>query len=185
MNDLLELKSALSEQHIELVHIVVFDKNHCIGKRHSFTWFLPEVVQHFKALTSGGVIVMGRNTFEAIGQPLSNRTNWVISSDEGWEVDGIHIAHSLEDALWFASEDVRQSEQASCLFILGGEEVFEQTLDIADRLETVRLDLSINGDVFYPEIPEQFRLFKQKHGVSLQQSIHYHFETYRVLPNSE
>lgn len=183
MNDLLALKETLSAQHIELVHIAVMDQYDCIGHQQHFSWYIPEAVQHFKALTSGGVIVMGRNTFEAIGQPLSNRINWVLTQDEDWDAEGIHIAHSIEDALWCASEDVRESEQASCLFIMGGGEIFEQTIDIADRLEIVRIDVDLQGDVFYPDFPEHLSLFKEKHGTSIQQAIPYRFETYRQLPD--
>lgn len=182
MSDLLELKIALSEQHVELVHIVVFDKYYCLGKRKQFTWFVPEVAQHFKALTNGGVIIMGRNTFDAIGQPLSHLVNWVVTHDETRDINGVNIAHSLEDALWFASEDVRVSEQASCLFILGGADLFQQTLPIVDRLEIVRLGVVINGDIYYPKIPECFSLFKHKQGVSCYHNVEYHFETYRQLP---
>ncbi|MFB2537669.1 MULTISPECIES: dihydrofolate reductase [unclassified Acinetobacter] len=178
---LLDIKYELNAQNIELVHVVAFDEKHCIGKDNQLAWHVPEDLQHFKAVTSGGVIVMGRKTFESMGRPLPNRTNWVITRDKNWSADGVKVAHSLEDALRLASLDVPHSQQADCLFVIGGGEIFKQTLPIMDRLEISRIALDVQGDAFYPEIPDEFSLCGSEQGVSAKNGIGYTFETYRQL----
>ncbi len=180
---LLDLKYQLNDKNIELVHVVAFDREHCIGKDNQLAWHVAEDLQHFKAITSGGVIVMGRKTFESMGRPLPNRINWVITRDKQWTAEGVKIAHSLEDALQQASEDVVQSEQKNCLFVLGGGEIFKQTLPIMDRLEISRIDVDVQGDAFYPAIPDDFYLVSQTQGVS-KNGIAYIFETYQKSNNS-
>lgn len=178
---LLDLKYQLNDKNIELVHVVAFDRAYCIGKDNQLAWHVPEDLQHFKAITSGGVIVMGRKTFESMGRPLPNRINWVITRDKQWTAEGVKIAHSLEDALQQASEDVAQSEQKNSLFVIGGGEIFKQTLPIMDRLEISRIDVDVQGDAFYPQIPAEFSLCGQEQGVSAKNGIGYVFETYRQL----
>lgn len=175
--NLLAIKQQLNDKNIELVHVVAFDQEHCIGKDNQLAWHVPEDLQHFKAITTGGVIVMGRKTFDSMGKPLPNRTNWVITRDKTWTADGVKIAHSLADALLLASDDVADNQQKNSLFVIGGGEIFKQTLPIMDRLEISRIDVDVQGDAFYPVIPADFRLTKQTHGVS-KNGISYCFETY-------
>lgn len=179
--NLLEIKHILNAQNIELVHVVAFDKNHCIGKDNQLAWHIPEDLKHFKYITSGGVIIMGRKTFESMGRALPNRINWVITRDKHWTAEGVKIAHSLEEALIQAHVDVANCEKNQSLFIIGGGEIFKQTLPMMDRLEITRVDLDVQGDAFYPMITDEFRLCYQEHGVSAKNDIHFTFETYRQL----
>lgn len=171
------IKQNLNAKNIELVHVVAFDQEHCIGKDNQLAWHVPEDLQHFKAITTGGVIVMGRKTFDSMGKALPNRTNWVITRDKTWTADGVKIAHSLEDALLLASDDVANSKQQNSLFIIGGGEIFKQTLPITDKLYISRIDLDVQGGAFYPALPADFRLIQQTHGIS-KNGIGYCFETY-------
>lgn len=178
--NLFEIKQTVNAKNIELVHVVAFDKNHCIGKDNQLAWHIPEDLKHFKDITSGGVIVMGRKTFESMGRALPNRINWVITRDKNWSADGVRIAYSLENALELASQDVVNSDKKQ-LFIIGGGEIFKQTLPIMDRLEITRVDLDVQGDAFYPAIPSEFTLTYSEHGTSAKNGVDYIFETYRQL----
>ncbi|MDO4224204.1 MAG: dihydrofolate reductase, partial [Acinetobacter sp.] len=148
-------------------------------------WHVPEDLQHFKAITNGGVIVMGRKTFESMGRALPNRVNWVITRDQNWSADGVKVAHSLESALELASQDVPTSQQPNRLFIIGGGEIFKQTLPIMDCLEISRIDLDVQGDAFYPPIPAEFTLCSSEQGVSAKNGVAYTFESYRQLHQAE
>ena len=131
-------------QGIEVVHVVAMDKNNCIGKGNALPWHISADLKHFKAITQGGVVIMGRKTLESMGRALPNRVNWVITRDPLWQFEGVKVAYSIEDALNEALTDVQHSEKAS-VFIIGGGEIFTQTLNIADRLELTHVDLDVQG----------------------------------------
>ena len=140
---------------IEIVHVVAMDQQHCIGVDNQLPWHLSDDLKHFKRTTQGGVVLMGRKTYDSMGRALPNRINWVLTRDESWQMDGVKVAHSLERILDQACHDVKQQGHSS-LFIIGGAEIFKQTVDIADRLELTHVDLNVQGDTFYPAIPECF-----------------------------
>lgn len=158
----------------QIVHVVAIDRKHCIGKDNGLAWHIPEDLKHFKAITAEGVVIMGRKTFESIGRPLPNRVNWVITRDTAWTADGIKVAHSLEDALKLASQDSQNGK----LFIIGGGEIYRQSIELADVLEITRVDLDIQGDAFYPAIPSNFTLIKSSNHISEKSGTPYRFETY-------
>lgn len=170
-------KQNLSNLDVELVQVVAFDRKHCIGKDNQLAWHIPEDLQHFKAITTGGVVMMGRKTFESIGKPLPNRTNWVITRDTNWTADGVKVAHSLEQAILLASLDAQHTDKNK-LFIIGGGEIYRQSIELADRLEITRVDLQIDGDAFYPSIPSDFQLINSTTGTSEKTGIGFVFETY-------
>ena len=145
----------LNPQGIEIVHVVAMDRARCIGKGNDLPWHIPADLQHFKALTQGGVVLMGRKTLESMRRALPNRSNWVITRDATWQFAGVNVAHTLQDGLVGALADVIARGQ-NRLFIIGGGEIFSQTIDIADRLELTHVDLDVQGDAFYPEIPAHF-----------------------------
>lgn len=97
-------------QNVEVVHVVAMDKNHCIGKGNALPWHISADLKHFKEITQGGVVVMGRKTLESMGRALPNRVNWVITRDINWQFDGVKVAYSIEDALNAALEDVKNTE---------------------------------------------------------------------------
>lgn len=164
--NLANAKQKLTANNIALVHVVAFDNQYCIGKNNQLAWHIPEDLQHFKQITTGGVVVMGRKTFESIGKALPKRVNWVISRDNTWTADGVKVAHSLEHALTQAAKDVTASCQPNRLFIIGGAQIFEATLPIADLLYTTKVDLTVNGDVFYPDDLTNFRPIHQRYYIS-------------------
>lgn len=165
-------------QNTEIVHVVAMDKHHCIGKGNALPWHISADLKHFKAITQGGVVIMGRKTLESMGRALPNRVNWVITRDPAWQFDGVKVAHSIEEALNGALTDVQQAEKAS-LFIIGGGEIFKQTLTIADRLELTHVELDVQGDAHYPEIPEGFRKISSEPHTDEKTGIAFEFATYQ------
>lgn len=165
-------------QDIEVVHVVAMDKNNCIGKGNALPWHISADLKHFKAITQGGVVIMGRKTLESMGRALPNRVNWVITRDPSWQFEGVKVAHSIEDALNEALTDVQHSEKAS-LFIIGGGEIFTQTLKIADRLELTHVDLDVQGDAHYPKISEDFQKVNSEHHQDEKSLVKFEFATYQ------
>lgn len=165
-------------QGIEVVHVVAMDKNNCIGKGNALPWHISADLKHFKAITQGGVVIMGRKTLESMGRALPNRVNWVITRDPSWQFEGVKVAHSIEDALNEALTDVQHSEKAS-LFIIGGGEIFTQTLNIADRLELTHVDLDVQGDAHYPKISEDFQKVNSEHHQDEKSLFKFEFATYQ------
>ena len=120
--------------------------NREIGIDNQLPWHLPKDLKHFKEITSGHPIIMGRKTYESIGKPLPNRTNIVISRKKDWFEEGILIVGSIKEAIKFGQkidEDI---------FIIGGGNIFEQTMDIADKLEVTEIKTNIEADTFFPKI---------------------------------
>ena len=106
-------------QNLEVVHVVAMDQQRCIGKANDLPWHISADLKHFKAITQGGVVVMGRKTLESMGRTLPNRVNWVITRDHNWSFEGTKVAYSIEDALTQAVADVQASEKPTSIFIIG------------------------------------------------------------------
>ena len=120
-----------------------------IGADNQLLWHLPKDLKHFKEITSGHPIIMGRKTYESIGKPLPNRTNIVISRKNDWFEEGILIVGSIKEALKFAKKIDEN------VFIIGGGTIYEQTIDLADQLEVTLVDAELKADTFFPKIDEK------------------------------
>ena len=133
----------------EIVIIAAVAKNRVIGKDNTLIWNIPEDMAHFKALTSGQTVIMGRKTWESLPprfRPLPGRRNIVISRQADYEAPGAELAGSLELALQLAAP-------AETAFIIGGEQIYRQAMAVADRLEITEVELEPEGDAWFPEIP--------------------------------
>ena len=128
--------------------IAAIGKNNELGKDNQLQWHLPVDLKHCKNLTSGHPIIMGRKTYESIGKPLPNRTNIVVSRKENWFEEGILIVPSLKDAIKHAKK-INEN-----IFIIGGGEIYRNTIDMADRLEITQVNHQTDADVFFPKIDE-------------------------------
>ena len=113
-------------QDLEVVHVVAMDQQRCIGQGNDLPWHISADLKHFKEITQGGVVVMGRKTLESMGRTLPKRINWVITRDREWQFTGTKVAYSIEDALRQAVADVKASEKPNSIFIIGGGEIFTQ-----------------------------------------------------------
>jgi len=129
--------------------LVSITENNVIGKENKLLFHLPKDLRHFKNTTWGTVIIMGRKTFDSIGKPLPGRTNIVITSNSTWQATGIVIASGLEDAL-------QKAAATNCkeIFIVGGGEIYRQSMDLADTIYLTRVHAELEGDTFFPVIEE-------------------------------
>jgi dihydrofolate reductase len=125
--------------------IVAMSENKVIGKNNSLPWHLPADLQHFKTITMGKPILMGRKTFESIGRPLPGRKNVVITRDTTFKAEGCVVVHSVDDAL---KECVNDAE----VVVIGGAELFSQMLPNVKRLYLTVIHHEFDGDVFFPEL---------------------------------
>jgi dihydrofolate reductase len=129
--------------------IVATAENGVIGKDNQLLWKLSADLKQFRILTTGHSVIMGRKTFESIGRPLPNRTNIVISRQKDLTLpEGVFKMNSLEKAIEFAQNQVGNEE----IFIIGGGNIYEQALDLTDKIYLTEVKASIEGDAFFPKI---------------------------------
>ncbi len=120
-----------------------------IGANNQLLWHLPSDLKHFREMTTDHPIIMGRKTFESIGKALPNRTNIVVSRKKDWFQEGILIVGSIKEAVKFAKKIDEE------IFIIGGGNIYEQTIDIADKLEVTQVKAELEADIFFPKIDEK------------------------------
>ena len=127
--------------------ISAIGRNNELGKGNDLLWKLPADMEHFKKITSLHTVLMGRKTFESIGHPLPNRRNIVITRDVNYRKEGIEIAHSLSEALDMVGNNQEE------IFIIGGGDLYTQTMPIADKLYITHIDAEDkDANTFFPEI---------------------------------
>ncbi len=134
----------------EIVIIAAVARNRVIGRDNQLLWNIPEDMAHFKALTSGHTVIMGRKTWDSLPprfRPLPGRRNIVISRQADYPVPGAELAGSLDQALALAATG------EATIFIIGGEQIYRQAMAVADRLEITEVDLEPEGDAWFPDIP--------------------------------
>ncbi len=155
--------------------LVAFDENRVIGKNNTLIWHLPADLKRFKALTTGHVIIMGRKTFESIGKPLPNRTTIVISRQADLQIEGVIIAHSVEEAILKAKSITRED-----IFIVGGAEIYALSLALADQILVTQLHDIFEGDAYFPEIPStSWEITEKERGVTDEKNAYqYSYITY-------
>lgn len=140
--------------------IAAVARNGVIGRNNQLPWQLPEDLKRFKALTMGHHIIMGRKTYESLGRLLPGRTTVIVSRNTGYVVPGALIASSLEDALGGCVGD----EQP---FMIGGAELYQQALPLANRLYLTRIEHDFEGDAWFPEFDiREWRETTRQAGVS-------------------
>lgn len=156
--------------------LVAFDENRVIGKNNELIWHLPADLQRFKALTTGHVIIMGRKTYESIGRPLPNRTTIAITRQTEFKPEGIIVSNSLEEAILKAKSISRED-----IYIVGGAEIYQMSLDVADQLLVTQLHDIFDGDTYFPEIPlDTWEIISREKGVTDEKNqFQYSFLTYQ------
>ena len=119
--------------------------NDALGKDNKLIWHLSKDLQHFKTLTNGHAVIMGRKTFESMPRALPNRTNIVITRQSDYQAENITVTSSLSEALTLAKDDPRP-------FIIGGGEIYKEAMNIAKEIELTRVHADFDADTFFPEI---------------------------------
>lgn len=127
--------------------VVAASENNAIGKNNQLLWHLPNDLKFFKNTTWGMVVIMGRKTFESVNKPLPGRINIVITRQADWKADGTIVATDLTDA-------IAKAKETNCkeIFIIGGGEIYRQSMEIANKIYLTRVHTMLDGDTFFPEI---------------------------------
>lgn len=154
--------------------IVAMSSNRTIGINNTLPWRCPEDLKHFKALTMGHHMVMGRKTFDSIGKPLPGRTTVVISRDSALKIEGCLVANSVDQAIAMCGDD-------SEIFVVGGAEIYAQTLPLADTLYITEIQQQVSGDAHFPDFDKTIwqEVKRESRNQDLPQPLHYHFVTYQ------
>jgi dihydrofolate reductase len=166
-----------------LVLLAAVAKRGVIGVNNTLPWHLPEDLKRFKELTTGKTVAMGRKTFDSIvarlGKPLPNRHSLVLTRTVSGTVSGtvpdtVTIVNNIADLL---------QVEADCVYVIGGAEIYRQTMDLADSLDITEVDLDVEGDAFFPEIREA--IWQREAGPTLRSEaagLDYRFVTYQRKP---
>lgn len=154
--------------------IVAMAQDRTIGINNTLPWRCPEDLKHFKALTMGHHMIMGRKTFDSIGKPLPGRTTVVVTRNPALKIDGCIVVHSLDEAVKSCAGDEE-------LFIVGGAELYSQALPLADKLYLTEIQQQIKGDAHFPDFnkSEWREIERNSHKQESPQPLNYHFVTYQ------
>ncbi len=149
--------------------IAAMAKNQVIGKNNALPWHLPADLKHFKNVTMGKSIVMGRKTYESIGKPLPGRQNIIITADKNYQANGCTIIHSIDD--------VKSNKDIPEIFIIGGAEIYKQLLPYTQKLYLTFIDANIDGDSYFPEWQQnQWQyISRENHLADAQNKFNYSF----------
>ncbi len=157
-----------------LTIIAAASENNALGKDNQLVWHLPDDFKRFKSLTSGHYIIMGRKTFESFPKPLPNRTHIIITRQTDYQVpEGCMLVSGLQEAI----EICPKNEE---VFIIGGGEIYKQSITIADKIELTRVHNTLEADTFFPEIDAtQWKLvFEEFHAKDEKHDNNFTFLTY-------
>ncbi|HBV22125.1 MAG TPA: dihydrofolate reductase [Nitrosomonas sp.] len=130
--------------------LVAMAKNRVIGKNNALPWHLPADLKHFKLLTMGHTIIMGRKTYESIGRPLPGRSNIIVTNQTDFNVAGATVVHSLEEALNIGKPLIASGGNCE-QFIIGGADLYRQTVALSHRMYITEIQQAFDGDTFFPE----------------------------------
>lgn len=133
--------------------IVAMSKNRVIGNNNQLIWKLSSDLKRFKELTTNNPVVMGRKTYESIGKPLPNRRNIIITRNTEYSVEGCEIVSSLEEALLLTNNDC---------FIIGGGEIYTQSLEFADKIYLTLVNKEFEGDTTFPNLDDKWAKISRK-----------------------
>lgn len=132
---------------LKITLIVAAAENNAIGKNNQMLWHLPDDFKYFKQHTLNHSVVMGRKTYESIGKPLPERRNIILTRDLNWSAEDVDTANSLDEVLTYC-RDERE------VFIIGGANIYKQALPLAQRVLLTRVHTSLDGDAYFPELPQ-------------------------------
>lgn len=132
--------------------VAIAGEKRVIGKKGGLPWHLPEELKRFKQITMGHPIIMGRKTHKSIGKVLPGRTNIIITHDSTYLVDGGIVVGSLEEALrQVHTERSRSAQGGEEVFIIGGGQIYQEAINLADKLYLTYIDKEVEGDTFFPD----------------------------------
>ncbi|QWD74615.1 dihydrofolate reductase [Polynucleobacter sp. TSB-Sco08W16] len=150
--------------------IVARSRNYVIGRDNQMPWKISADLQFFKRVTMGYPVIMGRKTWESIGRPLPGRRNIVVSRNASYELAGAELASSLDEALNRLSEAPR-------VFVIGGEQLFKQAFDRADKLFITEIEMDVDGGDTFFEVPKESDWKEVERTPGSENGIDFHFVT--------
>ena len=158
----------------ELTIIAAVSINNVIGNNNKLIWKLSNDLKRFRNLTTNHSVIMGRKTFESLPNPLPDRNNIVITRDTNYSKPNIQVCSSIEDAINLTKTDTQP-------FIIGGGEIYSQTINIVDKIELTRVHKEFDGDAYFPEIPlDIFELINEEnYNSDLENEFDYSYLTYK------
>ena len=158
----------------ELTIIAAVSINNIIGNKNKLIWKLSNDLKRFKNLTTNHSVIMGRKTFESLPNPLPDRDNIVITRDTNYSKPNIQVCSSIEDAINLTKTDTQP-------FIIGGGQIYTQTINIVDKIELTRVHEEFDGDAYFPEIPlDIFELINEEnYNSDLENEFNYSYLTYK------
>ncbi|CAE6705921.1 dihydrofolate reductase [Candidatus Nitrotoga fabula] len=162
------------ERKSRLSIIVAMARNRVIGLNNALPWRIPADLKHFKSLTMGHHMIMGRKTYDSIGKPLPGRTTVVLSRNRALKMDGCAVVHSLEEAFKACAGDDE-------IFIVGGAELYALAMPLADIIYLTEIQQDMAGDAYFPELDKNSWLESVRERCSQEtpQKLEFHFVTYR------
>lgn len=157
---------------MELSIIVAASENNIIGKENQMIWKISEDLKHFRKLTVGNAVIMGRKTYESLGRPLPDRENIVITRNKEFTAEGCTVVYSTEEALEAAATYDR-------VFIMGGGQLYQEFWNNADKLHLTRVHTQIEGDTSIPEVNDYWKeVERESHKADEKNEYDYTFITY-------
>lgn len=164
-----------------LTAIAAMAKNRVIGKDNQLPWHLPEDLKFFKEKTKGRVMIMGRKTFESLKKPLPNRFHIVITRNQAYDFHDpmVQVVHDLKSAIELAHMLTTKFKTrfGDEVFVVGGSEIYKQSMDVVDRIYLTVIEQEFAGDAFFPEFPEEeFNLVDK---ADRREPIPFSFRTYQ------
>lgn len=139
------------EDQIEKVIVVAHSLNRVIGINNTLPWSLPADLAHFKKVTMGHPLVMGRKTYESIGRPLPGRTTIVVTRQKDWTAGGVIVTHSLKSAYEEGSKEAKRLN-VNKIMLVGGADLYAQSISLVQRIVITIVNANINGDAVFPEL---------------------------------
>lgn len=151
--------------------VVAIAANNAIGKNNQLLWHLPNDLKHFKQITSGHTVIMGRKTYDSVGRPLPNRRNIIITRQQ-IEISGCEVVHTIDEALALCADEME-------VFIVGGAEIYKLAMPETDCIYLTIVHQSFDADAYFPEIDksEWKETAREDHGTDEKHSIPYSFIT--------
>jgi dihydrofolate reductase len=155
--------------------VVAISENHVIGKDNKLLWYLPNDLKHFKDITTGHTVIMGRKTYDSVGKPLPKRRNIIITR-QAITIEGCEVVNSIDVALALCKNEDE-------VFIVGGAEIYKQALHLTDRIYLTIVHKEFDGDSFFPEISiqEWKEVYREDHQPDEKNSLPYSFITYERI----
>lgn len=137
--------------------VALAKKDRAIGNKNKLLWVIPEDMHYFRDITAGHPVIMGQITYNSIGRPLPNRLNIILSKDEELKIQGVTIARSIEEAL-----EIAKAKDKEEVFIIGGASIYQQTMDLVNRLYITEVEGDYEADTYFPDYSKFTNVISKK-----------------------